>query len=179
MANRVARRSGRFIRGVSGTRRESLWLFVGPTTTITISAGGVAVIGFALNAAALALRPFTVVRQRYFWYVRSDVVTGGEVYGGAVGSCVVSDQAVAIGVTAVPTPITDQGSDLWSMLEQQFGRFGGTAVEDVGKSMNIDSRAMRKVEDGEDFVVTFETGASTESLSMISVFGGRALIKLH
>ncbi len=100
-------------------------------------------------------------------------------YGGAVGRCVVSDQAAAIGVTAVPTPITDQDSDLWIMYEQQFGRFGGTAVEEVGKLMQIDSKGMRKVDDGQDLITVFETGASTESLSMISVYGGRTLIKLH
>ena len=136
-------------------------------------------MAFSLNAAALALRPFTIVRERMYWYIRSDVLTGGEIYGGAVGFCVVSDQASAIGVTAVPTPITDQGSDLWYAYAQMFGRFGGTAVEEVGKDMQIDSKAMRKVEEGEDSIIVFESGAVTESLSMVSVFGGRTLLKLH
>ncbi len=178
MANiRTARRSGLVLRGGRNIR-ATIWGET-PTTTVTISAGGVAVLAFALAAGGLAIRPFTVIRHRLFWYVRSDVLTGGEVYGGAIGGCVVSSQASAIGVTAVPTPITDQGSDLFYMYEQQFGRFGGTAVEEVGARKEIDSRAMRKVNEDEDMIITMETGASTESLSMISVIGGRFLVKLH
>ncbi len=132
-----------------------------------------------MNAAALALRPFTVVRERLYWYCRADVVTGGEEWGGAIGSCVVSDQAVAIGVTAVPTPITDLGSDLWYMHSIMFGRFGGTQVEEVGRDKEIDSKGMRKVEDGEDLILVVESGATAQALSMVSQIGGRTLIKLH
>ena len=178
MANlRIGRRSGLVLRG-GRNRRDTIWGAT-PTTTVTISSGGTAVLAFALDTAGLALRPFTVVRERLYWYIRSDVLTGGEFYGGALGSCVVSDEARAIGVTAVPTPITEQGSDLWMLYAQQFGRFGGTAVEEVGKDKDVDSRAMRKVEDGQDFITVLETGATTESISMISVIGGRCLLKLH
>jgi len=38
---------------------------------------------------------------------------------------------------------------------------------------------MRKVEEGQDSIIVLETGAVTESLSMVSVCGGRTLIKLH
>ena len=91
----------------------------------------------------------------------------------------VSDQAVAIGVTAVPTPITDQGSDLWYFYDQVFGRFGGTAVEEVGVNRIIDSKAMRKIDEGQDLIMVFETPGSAMSVSHVSVIGGRFLIKLH
>jgi len=174
---RTGRRSGLVLRG-GKNRRESLWA-VTPTSTVSIGSPGLAILAFSLTAAGLALRPFTVVRHRLVWFARSDVVTGGEVWGGAVGGCVVSDQASAIGVTAVPTPITDQQSDLWYFYEQQFGRFGGTQVEEVGRQMQIDSKAMRKVEEGEDLIIVLETAAVTEGASMVSVIGGRFLIKLH
>ncbi len=112
MANiRTARRSGLVLRGGRNIS-NTLWLATGPGE-ISIGSGGAAILGFSLDAATLALRPFTILRERNFWFARSDVVTGGEEWGGAVGACVVSDQAVAIGVTAVPTPITDIDSDLW------------------------------------------------------------------
>ncbi len=89
----------------------------------------------------------------------------------------VSDQAVAIGVTAVPTPITDQASDLFYFYAENYGKFGGTAVEEQGRQILIDSKAMRKVEDGEDLIITFETPSFVSSA--VNRFGGRALIKLH
>ncbi len=178
MANiRTARRSGLVFRG-GRNRRESLWIgFV--TSETSIATASTAVLAFVLNAAALAQRPFTVVRTRLFWYVRSDVVTGGEEYGGALGMCVVSDQAEAIGVTAVPTPVTDIGSDLFFVFEQQYGRFGGTQVEEVGQRKEIDSKAMRKVVEDESVILTLESGPGAVSASMVSVIGGRMLIKLH
>jgi len=174
---RTARRSGLVLRG-GRNRRDTLW---GETTTAQINIGSpsVAVLAFALGAGALALRPFTVVRHRLNWYARSDVLTGGEVWGAAIGGCVVSDQASAIGVTAVPTPITDGSSDLWYFYEQTFGRFGGTTVEEVGREVKIDSKAMRKVEDGEDLIIVLETPAAAMSAACVSVIGGRFLLKLH
>jgi len=172
---RTARRSGLVLRG-GKQRRETLWFFLA-TSVVTIAAASTAVLGFSLTAGALALRPFTVIRSRYQWHCRSDVVTGGENWGGAIGQCVVSDQAVAIGVTAVPTPITDQGSDLFYLYDQAYGRFGGTQVEEVGLFQQVDSKAMRKVEDGQDNILTFETPSFVNS--MVSVIGGRLLIKLH
>jgi len=112
MANlRIGRRSGLVLRGGRNIR-STAW---GASTTTTVSIGSSAtpILAFSLTAAGLAMRPFTIIRERFFWYVRPDVFTGGEPYGGAIGFCVVSDQAVAIGVTAVPTPITDMGSDLF------------------------------------------------------------------
>ncbi len=178
MANiRTARRTGLVLRGGRNVR-STLWAAT-PTSTISIGSPGLALLAFSGNAALLALRPFTVIRHRLFWFARSDVVTGGEVWGGAIGGCVVSAQASAIGVTAVPTPITDQGSDLFYFYAQNFGRFGGTQVEEVGARKDIDSKAMRKVDDDQDLIVTMETAAVTEGASMVSVIGGRFLIKLH
>jgi len=178
MANlRIGRRSGLVFRG-GRNRRETLWTFI-PTSQINIAAADTAVLAFAGNTALLALRPFTVIRQRINWYCRSDVGTGGELWGAAFGSCVVSDQAVAIGVTAVPTPITDQGSDLWVMYEENYGRFIGTPTSEVGRQLKIDSRAMRKVEEGQDFIFVVETPGAAVSVSATSVFGGRLLVKLH
>ena len=132
MANiRTARRSGLVLRGGRNIR-ETRWGST-PTATFAIGTAQGSLILFSLDAAFLALRPFTIVRERINWYCRSDVVTGGELWGAAIGGCVVSDQAVAIGVTAVPTPIIDQSSDLWYFYDENYGRFGGTAVEEVGR----------------------------------------------
>ena len=175
MARRFTRTRGR----LGSQRRESLWLFF-PTSEVNLAAASTAVLGFSLNAAALALRPFTIVRTRLTWHTRSDQSAATELWGTSLGMCVVSDQASAIGVTAVPTPITDQGSDLFFVYEENYGAMLVSTVvgfTDVGRRVEVDSKAMRRVNDDEDMVVTFENTAFTPSGA--NIIGGRILIKLH
>ena len=177
MANRVNRprvhRSN-----IVGPVRETLW-FNGVFLQTDIAAG-TAVLLASLNAAALALRPFTVVRTRGKLAIISDQQAATEDQAMAYGHAVVSDQASAIGVTAVPTPVTDNSSDLWFVFEVLFARllFGTQAsFTSVITTQEIDSKAMRKVEDGEDLVEMAETTAASEGLRLYSF--SRILIKLH
>ena len=165
-----------------GRVRETIWFGGAPFTQTLAAVTSVALVT-QLNAAALALRPFTVVRSRGVLLVRSDQTAAGEAYGASYGSAVVSEQASAIGVTAVPTPTVDSNFDLWFIYEFILGRFDfGTAVgfTDVGIERIIDSKAMRKVEDGQDLVGVVEGPSSTAGADG-SVIGGfvRHLVKLH
>ena len=161
-------------------RRESLWIFGTPIDTV-LSAASTAALISTLNAAALALRPFTVVRTRGTFWLRSDQSATSEDFQASLGMAVVSDQAAAIGVTAVPTPEADRGSDLWFVYEtaqQGFTRFdatGTTAFE--GATVNFDSKAMRKVNGDQDIAVAIETSAI--SLGAVAMVAFRMLIKLH
>ena len=179
MANiRTARRSGLVLRG-GRNRRETLWL--GGTDLITtLVAGANPVFILSLNAAALALRPFTVVRTRGVIGVSTDQQAASEIQHVFYGQAVVSDQAVAIGVTALPTPRTDSFSDLFFVYEMVASdiRFADvTGFAKLGVYREIDSRAMRKVEDGSDIAVVIEAGAAGSG-SQVSTFH-RSLIKLH
>jgi len=160
-------------------RRSSVWIPLAPGQNSAGAASTAVVIG-SLNAVALALRPFTVVRTRGSVLFRSDQSAASESYGGGFGAAVVSDQAVAIGVTAVPTPVTDFDSDLWFMIEQFFGRFDfadATGSREVGRTMQIDSKAMRKVDQGQDIVIALETSSISSSMVLDSAL--RFLLKLH
>jgi len=180
MANIIrSRKSGVFIRG--GQRvRETQWLPIDKTLA-TVSAAGAAVLLNSLNTAEKALRPFTIVRTRGMFFMRSDQVAAPELYSVAIGGCVVSDQAEAIGVTAIPTPSTDRGSDLWFLYEENMALYElGTFVGfdfDAGVRKEFDSKAMRKVEEGQDVVFVLE--ATTGSLGATVQTAGRLLIKLH
>ena len=175
MALRYTRSRGRL-----GAKRESVWLFV-DTVEATLSGAPTAVLANVLNAAALALRPFTIVRTRGVLFIRSDQVTNSETYGVDLGYAVVSEQASAIGVTAVPTPLTDKGSDLFFVYEQLFDRIeessgAGTGVPtSTGRFMQYDSKAMRKVGDDEDVVTVLEN----ELAGVLAVHSGRMLVKMH
>ena len=102
-----------FVRGAHAIaqRRLTTWFQFSPAET-TVASGASAIV-FTLNAAALALRPFTVVRSHFLIWLLSDQAASQERQMAAMGIAVVSDQAVAVGATAVPTPITEAGSHLW------------------------------------------------------------------
>ena len=139
-----------------------------------------AAILFSLNAAALELLPFTIVRTRGIWGLRSDQAAASEDYSASMGIAVVNDQAVAVGVTAVPTPETDRGSDLFFVYESLAGFFEfktNDGLLEKGQWIRFDSKAMRKVDIGQDIVVTAETSAL--SAGAIGHFSARMLVKLH
>ncbi len=175
-----SRKSGLFFRGGRKVR-ETLW-----TNCVffdqTIATVSTAVLVAALSADGLALRPFTIVRTRGLISIRSDQVAAGEIQAGAFGACVVSDQASAIGVSAVPTPVTDSGSDAWYVyerLESDFTFASGSGFAKMGKYFQVDSRAMRKVEDGFDNIQVIETEASGFSAGVRMRGCVRYLFKLH
>ena len=115
MANiRTAGKSG-FIMRSGGRKRETIW-FGGAPFSAAVATTGVNLVT-SLNAAALALRPFTIVRTRGVLRFSSDQEAATESWGGSFGMAVVSDQASAVGVTAVPTPTTENSSDLWFVYE--------------------------------------------------------------
>ena len=90
MANiRTAGKSGFIIRG-GARRRETIW-FGGTAFTQSLAATTSVALVQSLNAAALVLRPFTVVRSRGIVRCSSDQVATTETYGASFGSAVVSD----------------------------------------------------------------------------------------
>ncbi len=163
----------------TGPRRKSVWLAFQPGQD-TITAASTALFVGQLSAADLALRPFTIVRTRGVIHYRSDQVAASEAYGMNYGMAVVSDQASAIGVTAIPTPVTDMSSDLWFLMQQMTSRFefaDATGFIESGQVLTYDSKAMRKVDIGEDVVVVAETASVHLSCRFIDSF--RMLVKLH
>ena len=171
MARRVVRRS-------SGPRRETVW---GGHIPLIDTVSATLVLILTLNAAALALRPFTIVRTHLEVEFGSDQVAASEVQIAAIGLAIVSDQASAIGITAIPTPITDLDSDLWFMHQPMINSmFVGDATgvkQPFSSRYSIDSKAMRRVNADEDMVFVLE-GASAGSGVTITTMG-RFLLKLH
>ncbi len=169
----------RRIRGVSRQVRETMWISVAAANTSIASASTAVLVG-SLNAAALALRPFTIVRVRGFIHLASDQEGSDENYSASIGYAVVSDQASAIGVTAVPTPETDRGSDLFFVHETLAGRFifvSGLTAFETFPNRTFDSKAMRKVNDDSDMVIVLETSSVSSGVQFFDA--ARVLIKLH
>ncbi len=160
--------------------RKTFWLS-GTVAQTALAAGGTAVLVSALNAAALALRPFTVVRTRGYWSVFSDQLSANEDQVAHYGSIVVSDEAVAIGVTAVPTPVTSDSSS-WIHFDGAaqrltFSSAVGFAPNAAPERYVIDSKSMRKVEEGQDLIEVVQSATISEGLFITTYT--KALIKLH
>jgi len=93
------------------------------------------------------------------------------------GLAVVSDEAVAVGVSAVPTPITEMASHLWFLHTILFADASNVAASvRPATRRSIDSKAMRKVEVGSDIIVVAEVPAGVSDGTEITV-GGRMLVK--
>ncbi len=160
-------------------QRQTRWVAIAPTNT-NLAAISTAVLFGGFSSDILAQRPFTIVRNHVFFRVSSDQSATPELYLAAIGFAVVTSQALAIGVTAVPTPFTDQVSDAFFV----WGQLGGTidvatavGKTELGKDMQIDSKAMRKVDDGFDVAISVETAPIGEGADVVK--SGRMLIKLH
>ncbi len=164
---------------VRGDRRKTMWL--GSLVVSNTLVAATPQIFFSLDALGLAQRPFTIVRTYVSIMWRSDQAATSETQFGACGVAVVSEESVAIGATAVPTPVTDANSSLFLAYQylQNFYEFKDVSgFESVaGRIFEIDSKAMRKVELGQDMIVVFEnsgTGSGAIASAMI-----RQLIKTH
>ncbi len=174
-----------FARGAAAikSRRSTVWFSFPPQNATLAAAGGTLVA--SLNAGALALRPFTVIRTRLVVFASSDQSVASERFGWGLGMAVVSDQASAIGVTAVPTPITDLDSDLFFVHKLGIGEFElSTAVGEMkyagdGAQYEIDSKAMRKVNPDEDVILSMESMVATVGEGSLVSVAGRMLVKLH
>ena len=172
-------RGKRFVRGGRSVR-ESMWIGITETNS-TLTAANQAVIINNGNAALAVLRPFTVVRIRGVLAYRSDQVIASESFHAACGYEVVSDQASAIGATAIPTPYFDLGSDFFFVHQFMSGRFefitGAGFDPRSFTTIEYDSKAMRKVDDDSDVVVVLETGSISSGVNIYHA--GWMLIKLH
>ena len=170
----MARRS--FTRGRHGSGRLTLWLGSADFSAYTNLAGGTAV----LNQLITLDQPVTIMRTRGVLFVASDQVVASELTAGVMGMAVVSTPAATAGIASVPTPVTENFSDLF-FLHQYYGLNVGTnsattSLNTVkGFAYPFDSKAMRKVNDDESIIVTLEN-ATTVGINFAMMF--RMLIKL-
>jgi len=171
----------RHSRIVRGARRKTTWFDIPPVAATMTSEGGTTLL--VLTATEAAKRPFTIIRTHLELMIQSDQSAATEVQVAAVGMCVVSDQARAVGISAVPTPITDSGSDLFFVHQFLFSNFnfltaaGFSEGRAAAQYYSVDSKAMRKVNDDEDVLVVAEM--DTIGGGVVLHAAGRMLIKEH
>ena len=174
----MARRSrGRFIRPAPRTK---MWIGAGLGRSTIVGASN-NLLG-VLNAAALALRPFTVIRTRMMISHFTDQEAVDEGPFGSFGMIVVTDNATSVGVTALPDPGTvtgDPDAD-WYVHQPVWQQFvvdtaSGLLVSSPN-SYIIDSKAMRKLGPDDDIAWMY---ADESGVGSFLTTQGRILIQLH
>ena len=125
-------------------------------------------------------QPLTIVRTRGNIWVATDQAAASESWLGAIGFAVVSESAASVGITGIPTPITDKDSDLWYVHEYFAGGFSfqsgtGTQTQRYTR-FQFDSKAMRKIGSEERSVTVVENAAAATGFVYILQFA--TLVKL-
>ncbi len=160
------------------SQRSNVWLFWEVNPVVVAAASSVLVA--SLNAAALALRPFTVIRTHLVFHAETDQSAASELNQGAMGMVVVSDQASATGAGATPNPIGNADAP-WFVYQPWIDSFllGDATgfIESTGIQYDVDSKAMRKVGINEDIIMEVENGSAAAGATI--TVQGRVLVKLH
>ncbi len=174
----MARRITRMIRGRAVEVRQNVWL--GTQITQTAIGANTVILAATLNAAALALRPFTIIRSHLLIAWASDQEAADEDALGVYAETIVSEQASAAGVASIPDPGSDADASwyVFQPMHQQF-RFSSAAGFEsvVGRQYIVDSKAMRKVGNNDDSVAVVSNNDATHGATIAMV--GRFMIKLH
>ena len=172
MARRV-RNSG-FNRG---PRRAVDWSASAPIAGYSGLAGSSAVISENFTPI---VGGETIIRTRGLFSYGSDQVAATEDIVGAFGICVVTAQALSVGITAVPHPATDASWGGWlyhTFFAQQMRFASAIGLEPQWvNNIVIDSKAMRKVDEDERLVVVIE---NTSTTGMLFYNSERFLSKVH
>ena len=148
----------------SGPRRLTQWIGPADQGYVSVASAGKTIIGTAPFTEAA-----TIVRTRGQVSVQPGSFAADLNVIGAFGVCIVSDEAVAIGVTAVPGPF-DQADWTGWMVWRSFSLHldvQSAVGFDVQGMMNfeVDSKAMRKVYPNETLILVAESQAGAYDIS--------------
>ena len=99
--------------------------------------------------------------------MQSDQAVASEFQLGAVGMIVVSADALAVGITAIPSPGDDIDSDGWFVWVPLLSTIkAGTSETDLGYHTIIDSKAQRVIHEGSVIAVVAENFSATAGMQL-------------
>ncbi len=130
------------------------WAFTQSVTDINIAAGTKVLIAtISLSNPGIGE---TILRSRGMLTWMTDAPSSAnEMQIGAFGAIVVSDPAIAVGITAIPGPGvgSEGGDDGWFIHQTFASKTLISNVDAVSHMIMIDSKAKRKIDDG--FAIAF------------------------
>jgi len=140
------------------TRPKRQWIGTADQGSAAVASGAKAIIQ-SLDVAG----PVTILRNRGILNIAAQAGSADLIIDGAYGIGVVSDVALALGITAVPGPFDESGWGGW--LFHQFFQYQIDVTTDIGRMGGsqfsrqyvVDSKAMRKLGDNERMVEIIES----------------------
>ena len=167
-----------------GQRRATEWVQSADVTAGSSIAAGTCALVQSFSEASLNLQgllPSTVVRTRGMLWTFSDQDAANEEAFGALSFQVCSEPARVAGVASLLCPIIDEDADQFFLYESWYAGSGGPSTGALFSrpvySQALESKAQRKIEDGNAIVVVIENGHATQSARFTMKF--RMLFKLH
>ena len=177
----MARRLREFPRGRQ--RRLTSWeLGPGDATQMSISATGPVIMGQFITATQDGLTIIRIRGAASFFLASGSVAGSG--FAGAFGIGMTTVTALATGVTAVPTPITEQAWDGWLFWMPIFCHtLTATLADGVNAAASVmnfevDTKAMRKLTIEDAIYASYEAEVETGVASLRGQFDSRSLVKL-
>ena len=160
--------AARRTRVTTGRRRApSSWARFTPTSGAYVSVGvntKTLLGGFSLSNPGIGE---TVRRTRGMFSLKSTAGVGVFKASGAVGLMVVNDIAFAAGASAIPGPISDASDDGWFLWEPFSSPLAiAGAVTGSSPTYQVDSKAMRRVEEGFTIAVMVENASGADTLEI-------------
>ncbi len=149
-------------------RRLTEWTSITNTVATAIAANTFSVVGSFTGAALAAIVPATLVRIRGNLVFSSDQAGSDEDQIGSIGVAVIKEPARSAGGAALPDPLQDAAADYWLYWSSLVNR-GKRASANAGSDnffLDIDGKAMRKVEDGDALVVMVANHHATFGMSI-------------
>ena len=176
----MARPRRTFNRGQSTRRRVGWEEGPGASAAENFLASGSAILGAGLQVLEDGV---TLVRTRgsLSAFLVEAVSSPGDGFHCAIGIQVVTNDAFAIGITAMPTPISDMQFNGW-LYHRFFDVHAPNSLIPSGGDVSqvvfeVDSKAMRKVSLGDTIVAVLEV-VEIGSADMDLFFDSRMLFKL-
>ncbi len=157
----------------SGVRRGTNWLSLlqSPDNAQSVASDGATIIG-GIGQTPDSSGKSTIIRIRGCWAFDPGAATSLLI---GLGIALITDQSFTAGIASVPKPITDEGWDGWMW---RMCRYAGTRYSNEQSWGEIDSKAMRKWDDGETLVVVAENLAiNVGGAAAIVSVNGRFLVK--
>ncbi len=164
MARRLARSAPRGCRSV---RRPGTWARAVDVATTVASGTKVLLTSFTLSNAGI---DETIRRAIGGIWAASAQQAATQSFAGAVGMCVVTEAALAAGAASIPGPVTEGSDDVWFMWTPVSGQIRVVTAVGIdgtfGAWFPFDSRAMRRVQEGQAVAVMAEVPAALDGMSV-------------
>ena len=170
-------------RTIVSNRRSTGWEEgPGGTTNTQLVAVGSAFTGTVLQAVVDGLTLVRLRGQLQLFLSAASTATSG--FAGAFGIGVATNAALAVGINAVPTPITEQqwnGWLFWTPIQfhSVTATIGdGVNAASVSQFITVDSKAMRKVPVEQSIYAALELSTEIGAATLNAFFDSRVLFKL-